>query len=87
MRFSKYLYLPYFQVLITVALIMYMKLPLVRQVRLELTRDCSHHPLKVARLPFRHCRIKQLLIGKLPASTDRIAAAHYTPEGVAVIPA
>ena len=28
----------------------------MRQERLELSRDCSHHPLKVARLPFRHCR-------------------------------
>lgn len=56
MSFSKYLYLPYSQVLITVALIAYMKLPLVRQVGLEPTRACAHHPLKVARLPFRHCR-------------------------------
>ena len=29
----------------------------VRQKGLEPSRDCSHHPLKVARLPFRHCRI------------------------------
>ena len=29
----------------------------VRQVGLEPTPGCPDHPLKVARLPFRHCRI------------------------------
>ena len=31
--------------------------PLVRMARLELAQENSHHPLKVARLPFRHIRI------------------------------
>ena len=30
---------------------------LVRMARLELAQENSHHPLKVARLPFRHIRV------------------------------
>ncbi len=30
----------------------------VRRMRVELTQDYSHYPLKVARLPFRHLRFQ-----------------------------
>ena len=33
---------------------------LVRLVGLEPTRDCSHQPLKLTRLPFRHNRVHQI---------------------------
>ena len=34
----------------------------VRQMGLEPIPGCPDHPLKVARLPFRHCRIKSIRI-------------------------